>query len=80
MLGPFTPGGWVPDMIAYTAPSGIPDSEVQAVVRMPEIIPERSLACVCDQVKFATGVTGVHVRATMCDWPCASGRMGSSGC
>lgn len=64
MLGPFTPGDWVPDAVVVMTPSGIPDSEVDAVKHLPGIIPERSLPCVSEQVKFATDVTGAKVRAT----------------
>ena len=64
MLGPFTPGDWVPDAVVVMTPSGIPDTEVEAVRHLPGIIPERSLPCVFEQVKFATDVTGAKVRAT----------------
>ncbi|MDB5341346.1 MAG: macB 7 [Planctomycetaceae bacterium] len=64
MLGPYTPGDWVPDMVVVMTPSGIPDSAVDAVRHMKGVIPERSLPCLSEQVKFATDVTGAKVRAT----------------
>lgn len=64
MLGPFTPGDWVPDMLAIMTPTGIPDSEIETVKTLPGVIGERSLPCVFEQVKFATDVTGAKVRAT----------------
>ena len=64
MLGPYTPGDWVPDMIAVMSPAGIPDSEVEAVRRLPGIIADRSVPCVSEQVKFAADVTGARTRAT----------------
>lgn len=64
MLGPYTPGDWVPDMVAVISPAGIPDSEIDAVRHIPGVIPDRSVPCVSEQVKFATDVTGASVRAT----------------
>ncbi len=64
MLGPYMPGNWVPEMVAVISPAGLPDSEVDAVRHLPGIIPERSLPCIAEQVKFATDVTGASVRAT----------------
>jgi len=64
MLGPFTPGDWVPDAVVVMTPSGIPDSEIEAVRHLPGVIPERSLPCVSEQVKFSTDVTGAKIRAT----------------
>ncbi len=64
MLGPYTPGDWVPDMVVVMTPSGIPDSAVDEVRHMQGVIPERSLPCLSEQVKFATDVTGAKVRAT----------------
>jgi putative ABC transport system permease protein len=64
MLGPFTPGDWVPDAVVVMTPTGIPDSEVDAVRHLPGIDPDRSLPCVFEQVKFATDVTGSKIRAT----------------
>ena len=64
MLGPYTPGDWVPEMVAVMTPSGIPDSAVEAVRQIKGVIPDRSLPCISEQVKFATDVTGAQVRAT----------------
>lgn len=64
MLGPFTPGDWVPDMLAVMTPSGIPDSEIETVKKLPGVIGDKSLPCVFEQVKFATDVTGAKIRAT----------------
>lgn len=64
MLGPFTPGDWVPDQFAYLSPTGLPESEVQAVRQIKGVDGDRSLPCVTEQVKFATDVTGAKVRAT----------------
>ena len=64
MLGPFTPGDWVPDAVVVMTPSGIPDSEIDAVRHLPGIDPARSLPCVSEQVKFVTDVTGAKIRAT----------------
>jgi putative ABC transport system permease protein len=64
MLGPYTPGDWVPDFVVVMSPTGIPDSAIDAVRHLPGIIPERSLPCVSGQLKFATDVTGANVRAT----------------
>jgi putative ABC transport system permease protein len=64
MLGPFTPGNWVPDLIANMSPTGIPDSEVEAVRQIKGVVGDRSLPCISEQVKFAADVTGAHERAT----------------
>lgn len=64
MLGPFTPGDWVPDAVVSMSPTGIPDSEVAAVRQIHGVIGDRSLPCVSEQTKFATDVTGAKVRAT----------------
>lgn len=64
MLGPFTPGDWVPDMLAVMTPTGIPESEIETVRHLPGVVAERSLPCVFEQVKFATDVTGARIRAT----------------
>jgi putative ABC transport system permease protein len=61
MLGPFTPGDWVPDAVVVLS---LPDSEVDAVLNLPGIATERSLPCVSEQVKFSTDVTGSKIRAT----------------
>jgi putative ABC transport system permease protein len=64
MLGPYTPGDWVPDMVVSFAPSGIPESEMRAVRQIPGVVADRSTPCISEQVKFATDVTGAKERAT----------------
>ncbi|WP_082846224.1 ABC transporter permease [Planctomyces sp. SH-PL14] len=64
MLGPYTPGDWVPDMLVALSPSGLPDSAVKAVLDVPGVDSNGSLPCVAEQTRFATDVTGAKVRAT----------------
>lgn len=64
MLGPYTPGDWVPDMLVALSPSGVPESAVDSVLHVPGVKSDRSLPCVAEQTRFATDVTGAKVRAT----------------
>ena len=63
MLAPYTPGDWVPDMLVALSP-GVAESEVDAVLHVPGVRPDRSLPCVSEQVRFSSDVTGAKVRAT----------------
>jgi putative ABC transport system permease protein len=64
MLAPFTPGDWAPDLIVYLQPSGVPDSEIDAVRRVPGLKSDKFLPLAVKQVKFAEDVTGSRVRAS----------------
>ena len=48
MLGPFTPGTWVPDMLVVMGPMGVPDSEIDSV-RHVAGGSGRSMRSPCDQ-------------------------------
>jgi putative ABC transport system permease protein len=63
MLGPFTPGQWVPDMIVGL-PSGVPESAIDQVRKVPGVVSDQCVAIANEQVKFATDVVGAKVRAT----------------
>lgn len=63
MLGPFTPGQWVPDMIVGL-PSGVPESAIEQVRKVPGVIGDQCVAIANEQVKFASDVVGAKVRAT----------------
>ncbi|MCE9544563.1 MAG: ABC transporter permease [Planctomycetia bacterium] len=63
MLGPFTPGQWVPDMIAKFS-SGLAESNVDEVRHIKGVVAEQCVPLAVEQVKFATDVTGSKVRAT----------------
>ena len=64
MLAPFMPGDWVPDAVAVMTPTGIPATEVDAVLAIKGIDARRSLPCIAEQTKFASDVTGAEIRAT----------------
>jgi putative ABC transport system permease protein len=64
MLGPFTPGTWVPDMLVIINPMGLPDSEIEAVRHVQGIVSGECLPLAVKQVKFADDVTGFHERAS----------------
>jgi putative ABC transport system permease protein len=64
MLAPFVPGDWVPDAIVMMTPTGIPQSEIDTIRAVKGIDGSRSLACIAEQTKFASDVTGAETRAT----------------
>lgn len=64
MLAPFLPGDWVPDAVVVMTPTGIPATEVGAVLAIPGIDARRSLPCIAEQTKFASDITGAEIRAT----------------
>ncbi len=63
MLGPFTPGQWVPDMIVGL-PSGVPESAIEQVRKVPGVVSNQCVAIANEQVKFAGDIVGAKVRAT----------------
>ena len=64
MLAPFVPGDWVPDAVVMMNPIGIPISEINSVRSIKGVDGPRSLACIAEQTKFASDVTGAEIRAT----------------
>jgi putative ABC transport system permease protein len=64
MLAPFMPGDWAPDAVAVMTPTGVPATEVDAVLAIKGIDARRSLPCIAEQTKFASDVTGAEIRAT----------------
>ncbi|HEX4144030.1 MAG TPA: FtsX-like permease family protein [Pirellulales bacterium] len=64
MLGPFTPGTWVPDMLVIMNPMGVPDGEIDAVRHVPGVVPSQCAPLAVKQVKFADDVTGFETRAS----------------
>lgn len=64
MLGPFTPGPWVPDMIVGLSPAGLPESAIDQVRKVPGIVSNQCVAIANEQVKFADDIVGAKVRAT----------------
>ncbi len=62
MLGPFTPGTWVPDLLVVMSPSGVPDSEIDAVRKVPGVA--ECVPVAAKQVKLADDVTGYSQRAS----------------
>lgn len=64
MLAPFVPGAWVPDSIVMMNPIGLPFEAAQTIRDIPGVDGVRSLACIAEQTKFSTDVTGAIDRAT----------------
>ena len=64
MLGPFTPGAWVPDLLVVMGPLGVPDSEIDAVQHTAGVVPGQCAPLAVKQVKFADDVTGFETRAS----------------
>lgn len=63
MLGPFTPGDWVPDLLFGLTPVGVPESEIDAVRGVKGIVAKECVPMMVEQTKFATDVTGAKIRA-----------------
>ncbi|MEW4453019.1 ABC transporter permease [Bremerella sp. JC817] len=64
MLGPFLPGDWSPELIVKIGPSGLPESGVEEIRKVPGVVSDQCIPLAAEQVKFATDVTGAEVRAT----------------
>ncbi len=64
MLGPFTPGSWVPEMLVIMGPTGVPDSEIEAVRNAHGVNPAQFVPVAARQVKLADDVTGYETRAS----------------
>ena len=62
MLAPFTPGDWTPDLLVSISPSGVPDSNVDAVRHVKGIKADRFEPVAVKQVKFADDPTGFKIR------------------
>ncbi len=62
MLAPFTPGDWTPDLLVSISPSGLPDSEVDAVRHVPGVVLGKFVPVAVKQVKFDGDPTGFKVR------------------
>jgi putative ABC transport system permease protein len=62
MLEPFTPGDWTPDLLVSISPTGVPDSEVDAVRHVKGLVAEKFLPVAVKQVKFADDPTGFKIR------------------
>ncbi len=64
MLGPFTPGTWVPDMLVVLGAPGLPDSEIDAVKHVPGVVSDQCLPLAVQQVKLVDDATGFQTRAS----------------
>ncbi|MCE9554450.1 MAG: ABC transporter permease [Planctomycetes bacterium] len=64
MLAPFTPGQWVPDLLARFSTGGIPEANIDEVRHVKGVVAEQCVPLVVEQVKFASDITGSKVRAT----------------
>ena len=64
MLGPFTPGSWVPEMLVIMGPTGVPDSEIEAVKHVPGVVADQCVPLAVKQVKLADDATGFGTRAS----------------
>jgi putative ABC transport system permease protein len=63
MLKPFFPGDWVPELVVAVN-GGIPESQLEAVRKIPGVISEQCVPMVSEQVKFAADYTGAKVRTS----------------
>jgi putative ABC transport system permease protein len=57
MLQPFKPGEWVPDVLAAFQMGGLPDAEIEAVRRVPGVIPEKCIPLAVEQPRLAEDIT-----------------------
>ena len=64
MLGPFTPGEWVPDLIVKLPSSGVPETAIDEIRQIKGVIADQCIPLAVEQVKFAEDVTGSEIRAT----------------
>lgn len=58
MLGPFTPGDWVPEMLVGFEPSGLPNDQIDAVKHVKGVIPERCMPLAVEQPRLVKEMTG----------------------
>ena len=64
MLGPFTPGDWVPDLIVKLPSGGIPEEAIETIRNTKGVIASQFVPLAVEQVKFAGDVTGAEIRST----------------
>jgi putative ABC transport system permease protein len=57
MLQPFKPGAWVPDVLAAFQSGGLPDAEIEAIRKVPGVIPEQCIPLAVDQPRLAEDIT-----------------------
>ena len=62
---PFVPGDWVPGMLVAFPSGGLPDAEIDAVRRLPGVIPQQCLPLAVEQPKLADDITGSEERSTV---------------
>ncbi|MGE5611871.1 MAG: ABC transporter permease [Bacillota bacterium] len=65
MLRPFVPGEWMPEMMMAVLPTGLPDSETQAIQHIKGVIPDQCLPLAVEQPKFVGDITGSLSRTTV---------------
>lgn len=63
MLGPYTPGDWVPDMLVGLTPTGVPLANLDEVRAVPGVKKGQCVPLAVEQTKFAGDVTGADERA-----------------
>jgi len=63
MLGPFTPGDWVPEYLVKLSPTGIPLEHADELGSVPGVKQNQFAPLVVEQTKFAEDFVGANDRA-----------------
>jgi putative ABC transport system permease protein len=63
MLKPFFPGDWAPEFVVAVN-GGMPESQLDAVRKIPGVVPDQVVPMVSEQMKFAADYTGAKIRTS----------------